>query len=106
MKHAFNTRNSTEFEFGGKRFICISEEGFEMLLDELIKSKSEQQETPLTDWISYDTAMKRLGYKSRTSMSRFLALPTIKTCKVSGKKVLISAKSIEEYLSVRSKTVI
>ena len=80
------------------KFICIEDEGFYQLIDEVvarIKSKNDVKED---EWISATETMKKLRITSRGTLQNLRDQGSIEYTKLSEKHILYSTKSINQYL--------
>ncbi len=88
---------------GNINVICLEEEAFYALLEEVVKRTQVNQKLEADRWISDVEAMKLLRIKSKTTLQRLRDEGKIRYSQPTKKHILYDRQSILEYLERHSK---
>ena len=83
--------------------ICLEEEAFYALIDEVVLRIKEKQSVNADKWISGEEAMKKLRIKSKTTLQKLRDEGKIRFTHPEKKIILYDSDSIEEFLSKSTK---
>lgn len=79
--------------------ICLEDEAFYALVEEVVQRIREQHKLPDDKWISAEEAMTKLRIKSRTTLQKLRDEGRIRFSQPPGEKIILyDSGSIGEYL--------
>lgn len=79
--------------------ICLQDEAFYALIDEVVARMKEKQGITRDKWISPEEAMKMLRITSKTTLQKFRDEGKIRFSQPEKKIILYDIDSIEEFLN-------
>ena len=82
--------------------ICLQEDAFYALIDEVVARIKEKHQLKIDKWISADEAMSKLRITSKTTLQRFRDEGRIRFTQPERKHILYDIDSINEYLEKNS----
>ena len=85
------------------KVICLQEEAFYELIDEVVKRIKEKNRITHDPWVSPERAMKLLNVKSKSTMQKLRDTGQILFTQPKKKLILNSYDSIMDYLSKHQK---
>lgn len=83
--------------------ICLQDEAFYALIEEVVQRIKEKQNIQEDKWISGVEAMEKLRIKSKTTLQRLRDEGRIRFSQPDKKIILYDVDSINEYLNKHSK---
>jgi len=83
--------------------ICLQDEAFYALVEEVVQRIKEKQNIQEDKWISGVEAMEKLRIKSKTTLQRLRDEGRIRFSQPDKKIILYDVDSINEYLNKHSK---
>ena len=83
--------------------ICLEEDAFYELIEQVVSRLSEKQNTSPERWIDGETAMRKLNIKSTTTLQGLRDTGKIRFSQPSKKIILYDSFSINEYLDQNAK---
>lgn len=83
--------------------ICLESIAFYQLIEHVVERLSNQQQTPIKEWINNEEAMELLGITSRTTLQRYRDEGSIRFSQPSRKVILYDRNSILEFLDNHAK---
>ncbi|CAN5819766.1 hypothetical protein BH10BAC2_BH10BAC2_27100 [soil metagenome] len=83
--------------------ICLQDDAFYALINEVIARIKDQQGNKEDKWISADEAMTKLRIKSKTTLQKFRDEGRIRFSQPDKKIILYNTDSINEYLENHAK---
>jgi Helix-turn-helix domain len=82
--------------------ICLQDDAFYALIDEVISRIKETQKTTFDKWISGEEAMKTLRITSKTTLQKLRDDGKIRLSQPEKKIILYDSESIHTYLNKHS----
>lgn len=82
--------------------ICLQDEAFYALIDEVVAQIEEKQKIIQDKWISPEEAMDKLRIKSKTTLQKLRDEGKIRFSQPEKKIILYDVDSINEYLNKHS----
>jgi hypothetical protein len=89
--------------FNYMQVICLQDEAFYALIDEVVARIKEKQNEPRDKWISGDEAMQKLRISSKTTLQKLRDEGKIRFSQPEKKLILYDVDSIDEYLNKHAK---
>lgn len=83
--------------------ICLNEEAFFALLDEVVQHVKEKHNSKSDRWISSDEVMQKLRITSKTTLQKWRDEGKIRFSQPEKKIILYDVESIEEFLNKNAK---
>lgn len=83
--------------------ICLQDEAFYQLIEEVVERIKEKQNVPKEKWVTPERAMEILNIKSKTTLQKLRDEGVITFTQPQKKIILYDYDSIMEYLEVNSK---
>jgi hypothetical protein len=83
--------------------ICLQDEAFYMLINEVVERIKEKNNSKEDKWISGTEAMQKLRIKSKTTLQKLRDEGRIRFSQPDKKIILYDVDSIQEYLSKHSR---
>jgi len=83
--------------------ICLEDEAFYALIDQVVERIKEAQKIKEDKWISPEEAMKKLRITSKTTLQKLRDEGKIRFSQPEKKHILYDTVSINEYLEKHSK---
>ena len=83
--------------------ICLQDEAFYKLIDEVVGRVKEKQHIKFDKWISGEEAMQKLRITSKTTLLKLRDEGKIRFSQPEKKLILYDAESINEYLEKHTK---
>ena len=83
--------------------ICLEDEAFYALIEEVVGRIKEKQNVTEDKWISGEEAMEKLRIKSKTTLQRLRDEGRIRFSQPDKKHILYDTDSINEFLNKHSK---
>lgn len=83
--------------------ICLQDDAFYALIDEVVARIREKQNVPQDKWISTHEAMRMLRINSKTTLQKFRDEGKIRFSQPERKIILYDVDSINEYLNKHAK---
>ena len=84
--------------------ICLHDEAFYQLVEEVVARIKEKQQLPQDKWVSQDRAMEILNVKSRTTIQKLRDTGAISYSQPQKKIILYDYDSIMSYLEANRKS--
>ncbi len=78
--------------------ICLEDQAFYALVDQVIQRIKERHDVKEDKWISPEEAMQKLRITSRTTLQKFRDTGAIRFSQPEKKLILYDVNSINEYL--------
>lgn len=78
--------------------ICLQEEAFYQLIEEVVLRIKERQNIKSDKWISGEEAMQKLRITSKTTLQKLRDTGVIRFSQPEKKLILYDTQSIDEYL--------
>lgn len=83
--------------------ICLQDDAFYALIDEVVARIKEKQGIKEDKWISTEEAMEKLRIKSKTTLQKLRDEGRIRYSQPDRKNILYDTDSINEYLEKHAK---
>ncbi len=83
--------------------ICLHDEAFFKLVEEVIERLSPAQKTVQQKWVDGDAAMQLLNIKSKTTLQQLRDEGKIRFSQTSPRVILYDRQSIDEYIERHAK---
>ncbi|MBG9375419.1 helix-turn-helix domain-containing protein [Panacibacter sp. DH6] len=83
--------------------ICLQDEAFYALIDQVVARIREKQDIPLRKWVTGEEAMNLLGIASKTTLQKFRDEGKIRFSQPEKKIILYDIDSIQEFLEKHTK---
>ena len=83
--------------------ICLQEDAFYALVEQVVQRIKESQKINEDKWISPEEAMEKLRIKSKTTLQKLRDEGRVRFTQPDRKIILYDSDSINEYLSKHSK---
>jgi len=83
--------------------ICLQDEAFYQLIDEVVNRLKERENITQDKWVSSDRAMEILNIKSKTTLQKLRDEGSITFTQPQKKIILYDSDSIMKYLNNHSK---
>lgn len=83
--------------------ICLENEAFYSLIEQVIIRLKEKDSTKIDKWISSDEAMEKLRIKSKTTLQKLRDEGKLRYSQPEKKLILYDSDSINEYLEKHAK---
>lgn len=83
--------------------ICLEEDAFYSLIEEVVGRLKEKQNIQVDKWISAEEAMQKLRIKSKTTLQKLRDDGKIRFSQPEKKIILYDTDSINEYLEKHAK---
>ncbi len=83
--------------------ICLQDEAFYKLIEEVVGRIKDKQNIKSDRWISREEAMQKLRIKSKTTLQNLRDTGAIRFSQPEKKLILYDTQSIDEYLEKHTK---
>ncbi|MBI1183605.1 helix-turn-helix domain-containing protein [bacterium] len=83
--------------------ICIEDEAFFAMIEQVVERLSEKYKAPIDRWIDTDEAMNILRISSPTTLLKFRNEGCIRYSQPTSKLILYDRVSIEEFLESKAR---
>jgi hypothetical protein len=93
-----NESKIINFKNSVMEIICMEEEAFYALIEQVVQRVTARQDPPEDRWLSQKEALRKLRIKSKTTLQKLRDLGKIRYSQPEKKIILYDLASINEYL--------